>query len=108
MPTMNFCRYYIGLANGIDPLFLQAVLPAIRADYTAFETYSCSPTPKQVSSNIHILYCQEDEYTPSAESTQGWSDTTNGVCEVVMVERGSHFVFMENNGIKMIVDALLQ
>lgn len=87
---------------------MKAALPAVRTDYTAFETYTCDcMTPEQVNSTLHVFYCQEDQYTPSAESVQGWMEVTSGSCNLVMVEQGSHFVFMESNKIQMIVDALL-
>jgi len=91
-------------------VFLQAALPAVRCDYTAFETYeydSGTIKSRQLNCKIQVFSCSEDQYTPSAESIEGWHEMTDVECEVVRIEQGSQFVFMEKDQMQMIVEALL-
>lgn len=71
-----------------DDELLRMVLPAIRGDYTAVETYRHRRGP-ELDCPIHVLTGTDDPVT-DLEEANAWSAHTTGRC-VVEVFRGGHF-----------------
>jgi surfactin synthase thioesterase subunit len=71
-----------------DDELLRMVLPAVRGDYTAVETYRHRPGP-ELECPIHVLVGDSDPVTDLAEA-DAWRSHTNGGC-VVEVFPGGHF-----------------
>jgi surfactin synthase thioesterase subunit len=71
-----------------DDELLRMVLPAVRGDYTAVETYRHRPGP-ELACPIHVLVGDADPVTDLAEA-DAWRRHTTGGC-VVEVFPGGHF-----------------
>jgi surfactin synthase thioesterase subunit len=71
-----------------DDELLRMVLPAIRGDYTAVETYQHLPG-RELECPIHVLVGDSDPVTDLAEA-DAWRSHTTGGC-VVEVFPGGHF-----------------
>ncbi|WP_394427920.1 thioesterase II family protein [Streptomyces sp. SGAir0957] len=75
-----------------DEELLRMVLPAIRSDYRAVETYRCDPGAA-VSCPVTVLTGDADPRTTLAEA-QAWSEHTTGGSDV-RVFTGGHFFLSE-------------
>ncbi|TCO53567.1 thioesterase II family protein [Actinocrispum wychmicini] len=76
-----------------DPEILQLVLPAIRADYTAAETYRSAPG-RTVSCPVHAL-CGDADPKVSVDEARAWSAHTTGAFDL-KVFPGDHFYIDDN------------
>lgn len=71
-----------------DDEILRMILPAIRSDYTAIETYRCEPGAT-VSCPITVLVGEADPRT-SPDEASAWNDHTTGLFEL-HTYAGGHF-----------------
>jgi pyochelin biosynthetic protein PchC len=73
-----------------DEEIMQMVLPALRADYKAVETYRASPGA-EVSCPVVALSGDDDPLT-AVEEVYAWSDHTRGPCTVHRFAGGHFFL----------------
>ncbi|HEX4060376.1 MAG TPA: alpha/beta fold hydrolase [Streptosporangiaceae bacterium] len=78
-----------------DDEMMRAVLPALRADYHAIETYSCT-TETAVSCPITALTGDADPNTTVDEAT-AWAQHTSGTFSI-QVFNGGHFFLTDHAG----------
>ncbi|MFE6525379.1 thioesterase II family protein [Streptomyces sp. NPDC057794] len=78
-----------------DEELLRMVLPAIRSDYRAVETYRCEPGAR-LRCPVTVLTGDADPRT-SLEEARAWSGHTEGDCDV-RVFSGGHFFLSERPG----------
>jgi surfactin synthase thioesterase subunit len=71
-----------------DDALMRAVLPALRADYQAAETYRCAPGVT-ISSPATVLTGDSDPKTTLAEAN-AWADHTTNTC-ITHTYSGGHF-----------------
>jgi surfactin synthase thioesterase subunit len=71
-----------------DNDILQMVLPSIRSDYQAAETYRCTPGPK-LTCPIHTFIGDSDPKV-TLDEARAWSEHTSGEFELRVFE-GDHF-----------------
>ncbi|MFI7500660.1 thioesterase II family protein [Streptomyces sp. NPDC049687] len=82
------------LLSGTDPVFLDdpellgMIMPALRADYRAVETYSCPPTAA-VSCPVTVLVGDDDPRT-TIDEARAWERHTDGECDL-RIFPGGHF-----------------
>ena len=87
--------------DGTDPeIFehedlLQLILPSLRSDYKAADTYSPVPGPR-LGCPVHVLYGDEDPQVDEAQAA-AWADLTDGGCELHRFP-GGHFYLNEQLG----------
>lgn len=84
-----------GTASSVlgDQDMMRAILPALRADYRAAETYRCSPQTA-VSCPITVLTGDSDPKTTLAEAN-AWASHTTGLFDV-QVFPGGHFFLTDH------------
>jgi len=75
-----------------DPDVLQMVLPAIRGDYVAAETYTYQPGPR-LSCPVHVLVSDADPKV-TLEEAQAWREHTGGDFSLDVFP-GGHFYLNE-------------
>lgn len=75
-----------------EPELLNMILPTLRSDYRAAETYVYSPGPL-ISCPVMALVGDDDPKVP-VESVANWADYTTGTCEVEVLA-GGHFYLVE-------------
>lgn len=75
-----------------DEEVLQMILPALRSDYKAIETYVYQPRPK-LNCPIHALVGDSDPRV-TVEEAQGWAKHTSGIFDL-RVFSGGHFYLSE-------------
>lgn len=80
-----------------DPALLELVLPGIRADYTAIETYRWTPGAA-LSCPIVALMGTADPYTSEAEC-QAWADHTTGEFELRSYPGGHFFLTSQQDAL---------
>lgn len=86
---------YEGIPKGVDPSFLRMVLPTVKGDYEAFETYDKSNFPNcGVQCPFAIFFAREDASVP-VKSAVAWVNEAEGPCKVVEFMKGSHFYLLE-------------
>ncbi|MBV8933473.1 MAG: thioesterase [Kutzneria sp.] len=85
-----------GTESGVfdDDELLRMVLPAIRSDYKAIETYQCGPGPA-ISCPMSVLVGNSDPKV-TVEEARAWSAYTTGAFELEVFS-GGHF-FLNNHG----------
>ncbi|MER6046939.1 alpha/beta fold hydrolase [Streptomyces sp. NPDC001793] len=76
-----------------DEEILRMVLPAIRSDYRAIETYRCEPGAK-VACPVTVLTGDDDPRT-TIEDARGWQDHTDGPFDLA-VYPGGHFYLADH------------
>lgn len=81
-----------------DPEIQQLVLPAIRADYTAAETYRTAPD-RTVSCPIHAL-CGDADPKVSVDEARAWATHTTGLFDLKILP-GDHF-YVDEHGPEII------
>ncbi|WP_277682091.1 thioesterase II family protein [Saccharomonospora azurea] len=88
-----------------DEELVRMILPAIRGDYTAVETYRCHPQAV-VDCPIEVLTGDADPVT-SADEAQAWREHTSRNC-TVHTYRGGHFFLVDHQRevVKLIQDGL--
>ncbi|MBM2619499.1 thioesterase [Actinoplanes sp. LDG1-06] len=72
-----------------DPEVVEMIMPALRADYTAVETYRCDPPGAVVRSPIEVLIGDSDPRVSVAEA-KDWAHHTTAGCGL-RVFPGGHF-----------------
>ncbi|MEV7175006.1 alpha/beta fold hydrolase [Streptomyces sp. NPDC093224] len=72
-----------------DEELLRMVLPAVRGDYKAVETYRHRPGA-ELSCPVAVLVGDSDPVT-SLEDAAAWAEHTSGPCEVEVFADGGHF-----------------
>ena len=84
-----------GTASSVlgDQDMMRAILPALRADYRAAETYSCSPQTA-VTCPITVLTGDNDPKT-TLEEASAWASHTTGPFDL-QVFRGGHFFLTDH------------
>jgi surfactin synthase thioesterase subunit len=83
-------RRYDGIPDVVlqEPELLRLLLPAMRADFEALETYAYAPElPLDIP--VSVFGGEEDPCVPVADLA-GWKDQTSGAC-TVLTYPGSHF-----------------
>lgn len=76
-----------------DPEVLSTVLPALRADYHAIETYACTPPDAVVRCPVTVLIGVDDPRVSVADA-RAWSRHTSGDFRLRTFE-GGHFYLSE-------------
>ena len=71
-----------------DEEVLRMILPSLRSDYTAIETYRYAPG-SDLSCPIDVLVGDDDPHVSLAEATP-WREHTTGQCDIEVFE-GGHF-----------------
>jgi surfactin synthase thioesterase subunit len=77
-----------------DPELLRAVLPAIRGDYKAAETYRCLPDAPKMASPIRVLIGDDDPEV-TLDEAESWAGHTAAGYELT-VFAGGHFYLNEH------------
>jgi surfactin synthase thioesterase subunit len=72
-----------------DPAFLDMVLPVLRSDYKAVETYRCRPPHATVACSVVALVGDADPQAPHEECLR-WEEHTRGRFDLHVFE-GGHF-----------------
>ncbi|WP_043263393.1 alpha/beta fold hydrolase [Streptomyces sp. CT34] len=72
-----------------DEELLRMVLPAVRADYKAVETYRHRAGPR-LSCPVSVLVGDDDPVT-TPEEADAWREHTTGRCELTVFPGGGHF-----------------
>ncbi|MEU4656354.1 alpha/beta fold hydrolase [Streptomyces sp. NPDC023723] len=87
------------------PDLMRMILPSIRADYTAAETYTCTPGPV-LTCPVHAFTGSCDPRVPVAE-LHHWSDHTEAPFDL-LVFPGGHFYLSEHQSAvcRAVVDRL--
>ncbi|MFE7559969.1 thioesterase II family protein [Kitasatospora sp. NPDC057500] len=101
----------LGLLDGTnsallsDPEVLKMVMPAIRADYQAVETYTYRPAPP-LRCPVHVVVGDSDPRV-SEESAQAWAQHTEGGHRLSVFD-GGHFYLKDQQDalVDTIVDRL--
>ncbi|MEV4629853.1 alpha/beta fold hydrolase [Micromonospora sp. NPDC049523] len=75
-----------------DLELLSMILPALRSDYTAAETYRYSPGPKLDCPIVVLTGDQDPKVTP--DEARAWGEHTTGTCEVHTYP-GGHFYLVD-------------
>jgi pyochelin biosynthetic protein PchC len=78
-----------------DPDVLAMVLPTLRADYRAIETYVPVAGTPPLDVPIEVLLGDQDPKVTTAEA-ESWRDHTTDTCQVHVLPGGSHFYLSEN------------
>jgi len=86
-----------------DEEIVQMILPALRGDYTAAETYQVRPGPPLQAPIVVLTGRQDDQVTP--EEAQAWQQHTTSAFRVRTFE-GGHFFLAER--VLAIVDEISQ
>jgi pyochelin biosynthetic protein PchC len=76
-----------------DSDVLRMILPAIRSDYTAVETYRCAPEPK-LRCPVTVLVGDAD-VTTTLDEARAWSEHTTGPFDM-RVFPGDHFYLTQH------------
>lgn len=76
-----------------NPDMLKLVLPTIKADYKAFDTYDCD-VHTRIQSDFLIMGGTEDPFVPR-DALHHWSAHTTGRCDIYAVP-GQHFFLPDN------------
>lgn len=71
-----------------DPEMMQIVMPSLRADFTAIETYACQPGAR-LACNVTVIGGVEDPDV-GLEDLMAWQDVTSGLA-LVEQKSGGHF-----------------
>ncbi|MDG4810860.1 alpha/beta fold hydrolase [Micromonospora sp. WMMD1120] len=79
-----------------DPELLDMIMPALRADYTAIETYRCDPPNAAVGAPIEVLIGDVDPRV-AVEDAKAWALHTTAAC-AIRVFSGGHFYLAERAG----------
>jgi surfactin synthase thioesterase subunit len=87
-----------------DPELLQAILPALRADMEAYETYAYVPAPP-LDCPITAFGGDKDAIA-SAEDLAAWREQTTAAFAVHLFH-GGHFYFESDPGFFTALSALL-
>lgn len=72
---------------------MKLALPALKADYQAFDAYECPPEVK-VRTRIHVMGGSEDDYV-TARELHGWAKHSEQDIEVTLFD-GGHFYLNDN------------
>ena len=76
-----------------DPELVRVILPALRADYRAAETYRYAPGPL-LECPVFVLTGDADPEV-SLEEARAWTSHTTSICEVRVFE-GGHFYLTDH------------
>jgi surfactin synthase thioesterase subunit len=97
-------RKMAGTASALlgDDEIMRSVLPALRADYRATETYNCPPETT-VSCPITALVGDDDPKTTVAEA-QAWSGHTTGSFDLQVFPGGHFFLVDQADEILRVLD----
>lgn len=97
-------RKMAGTASALlgDDEIMRSVLPALRADYRATETYNCPPETT-VSCPITALVGDDDPKTTVAEA-QAWSGHTTGPFDLQVFPGGHFFLVDQADEILRVLD----
>ncbi|WP_238433050.1 thioesterase II family protein [Micromonospora tarensis] len=76
-----------------DPELIAMIMPAVRADYTAIESYRCDPPQAAVAPPIEVLIGDVDPRV-AVEDAKAWALHTNATC-AIRVFSGGHFYLAE-------------
>ncbi|WP_129843213.1 alpha/beta fold hydrolase [Streptomyces sp. RFCAC02] len=88
-----------------DKELLRLVLPAIRADYRAIETYVYTPGPP-LSCPVHVLTGTDDPKVGAAEA-EAWRDATAGPFTLRRYDGGHFFVSRHRQEVVRVIEGLL-
>jgi medium-chain acyl-[acyl-carrier-protein] hydrolase len=101
-------RAYQGIPDDVwnDRALMRMMLPAMRADFAAYENYEwVRRTP--LSCPVTVLGGTADSLVPTA-SLAGWAELTEGDCEVGMFEGGHFYLSDARHEVqRMVTEALL-
>ncbi|MGW2660374.1 thioesterase II family protein [Nocardia tengchongensis] len=82
---------------------LRMALPVMKADYRAFDAYSC-PADIAVDTPIHVLGGDEDEFV-APRDLFGWNDHTRGELRITMFAGGHFYLNDHVDGIAELLTA---
>ncbi|WP_354639861.1 thioesterase II family protein [Kitasatospora camelliae] len=89
-----------------DPELLQMILPAVRADYKAVETYRYQPGPP-LSCPVHALVGDSDEKA-TVDEAESWRFHTTGESRLHVFPGGHFYLNQHQDGIvRLVTDRLL-
>jgi surfactin synthase thioesterase subunit len=80
-----------------DDELVRMILPAVRADYQAIETYRCDPGAA-VRCPVVVLIGDHDSHT-TWEDARAWAEHTSGECRVHSFPGGHFFLTERHNGV---------
>jgi len=89
-----------------DDELLRMVLPAVRGDYTAVETYRPGPGP-ELDCPVHVLLGADDPVVDLAEAG-AWRAHTTGDCAVEVLAGGHFYLNAQLDGVLTTVAARLR
>lgn len=88
-----------------EPELLELLLPVLRADLIANESYEPEPEPR-LEVPLTVFYGSDDDLVPE-HALAGWASFTTGPTETVRVEGGHFFAFDPTSGFfKLLLDRL--
>ncbi|WEH35873.1 alpha/beta fold hydrolase [Streptomyces sp. AM 4-1-1] len=77
-----------------DPDIVRMVLPSLRSDYKAAETYRCRPGASRISAPLLVLTGDADPQV-TADEAADWAAHTSGSC-TLSTHPGGHFFLTEH------------
>lgn len=80
-----------GIPPGVDPSIIEMMLPTIKGDYEAFETYDMALLGAQKLGSPVTMFVAQQDASVSAQDMAGWEDTTSEEFTTVIIEHGTHF-----------------
>ncbi len=89
-----------------DADLLKSVLPPLRSDYRAVETYHCPPG-RRIGCPVTVLVGDQDPLVP-LENAAAWTEHTSAGCELLTFPGGDHFYLLPSHDrvIEVIADRL--
>ncbi|MFE4621580.1 thioesterase II family protein [Streptomyces mirabilis] len=89
-----------------DADLLKSVLPPLRSDYRAIETYHCPPG-RRIACPVTVLVGDQDPLVP-LENAAAWTEHTSADCELLTFPGGDHFYLLPSHDrvIEVITDRL--
>ncbi|MET9589219.1 alpha/beta fold hydrolase [Streptomyces sp. NPDC006539] len=90
----------------VDADLLRFVLPTLRSDYRAIETYRCAPG-RRIACPITVLVGDRDPQVP-LENAAAWAEHTTADSELITFQGGDHFYLLpsQDRVVKLIRDRL--
>lgn len=100
-------RAYEGIPDAIwnDAQMMRVMLPSMRADFAAYETYEWTERPP-LNCPITALGGSDDVLVP-ADSIARWAELTSGDCETRIFDGGHFYLTAERDVVQRLVAAAL-
>jgi surfactin synthase thioesterase subunit len=88
-----------------DAELLTMILPAVRSDYRAIETYVCAPGPL-LTCPVTVLLGDADPKT-TVEEAAAWREHTAGECDLKVFPGGHFFLDAQWNAVAKLINSTL-